>query len=54
MKIAIGSDFDDKTGTLKKGNKTTVLKYLFRNKGRIYIQKKTVNKCLNLILNILK
>ena len=39
---------------LKKGNKTTVLKYLFRNKGRIYIQKKTVNKCLNLILNILK
>ena len=39
---------------LKKGNKTNVLKYLFRNKGRIYIQKKTVNKCLNLILNILK
>jgi len=39
---------------LKKGNKISVKKYLFKNKGRSYIQKATVNKCLGLILNTLK
>ena len=39
---------------IKKGNKISIYKYLFRNKGRLYIQKTTVNKCLELILNILK
>tara|TARA_B100000029_G_C17405147_1_gene898570 strand:+ start:96 stop:569 length:474 start_codon:yes stop_codon:yes gene_type:complete len=38
----------------KKGNKITIKKYIFKNKGRSYIQKATVNKCLNLILTILK
>ncbi len=40
--------------TVKKGNKITTKKYLFKNKGRAYIQKNTVNKSLNLILDILK
>jgi len=39
---------------IKKGREIIVKKYLFRNKGRSYIQKTTVNKCLGLILNILK
>tara|TARA_B100000686_G_scaffold172127_1_gene179334 strand:+ start:7233 stop:7706 length:474 start_codon:yes stop_codon:yes gene_type:complete len=39
---------------LKKGNKITIKKYLFKNKGRNYIQKATVNKCLGLLLNSLK
>jgi len=39
---------------LKKGNKITINKYLFKNRGRIYIQKTTVNKCLGLILRALK
>ena len=39
---------------IKKGNKITVNKYLFKNKGRSYIQKSTVNKCLGLILSILQ
>ena len=39
---------------IKKGNKITINKYLFKNKGRLYIQKTTVNKCLDLILSILK
>ena len=39
---------------LKKGNKISIKKYLFKNKGRLYIQKTTVNKCLKLILNVLK
>ena len=39
---------------LKKGNRISVNKYLFKNKGRSYIQKATVNKCLGLILSILK
>ena len=40
--------------TVKKGNKITTKKYLFKNKGRAYIQKNTVNKSLKLILSILK
>jgi len=39
---------------IKKGNRINVNKYLFKNKGRSYIQKATVNKCLGLILSILK
>ena len=39
---------------IKKGNKISVKKYLFKNKGRSYIQKSTVKKCLGLILGILK
>ena len=39
---------------IKKGNKIEVKKYLFKNKGRSYIQKATVNKCLGLILSALK
>jgi len=39
---------------IKKGNKIKVNKYLFKNEGRVYIQKATVNKALVLILNSLK
>ena len=39
---------------IKKGNRTEVKKYLFKNKGRAYIQKATVNKSLRLILSFLK
>ena len=39
---------------IKKGNKISIKKYLFKNKGRSYIQKATLNKCLRLILSILK
>jgi len=39
---------------LKKGNKVKVNRYLFKNKGRSYIQKATVKKSLELILNVLK
>ena len=39
---------------IKKGNIINIKKYLFKNKGRTYIQKSSVNKCLGLILNTLK
>jgi len=39
---------------IKKGNKIEVKKYLFKNKGRSYIQKAAVNKSLGLILSFLK
>ena len=39
---------------IKKGNKIFVRKCLFKNKKRILIQRETVKKTLNLILNILK
>ena len=39
---------------IKKGNKIEVKKYLFKNKGRSYIQKAAVNKSLGLILCFLK
>ena len=39
---------------IKKGNRTDVKKYLFKNKGRSYIQKAAVNKSLDLILSFLK
>ena len=39
---------------IKKGNITKVKKYLFKNKGRSYIQRAAVNKSLGLILSFLK
>jgi|TARA_B100001079_G_scaffold77635_1_gene66769 PncC family amidohydrolase len=39
---------------IKKGNKTLVKKYLFKNKNRNSIQRSTVNKALNLILSFAK
>ena len=39
---------------IKKGKKIKVQKYLFKNKGRTYIQKAAVNKSLGLILSFLK
>jgi len=39
---------------IKKGDKINIKRYLFKNKGRSYIQKTTVNKCLLLVLNSLK
>ena len=39
---------------IKRGNKTLVKKLLFRNKGRLYIQKAAVNKSLDLILSFIK
>ena len=39
---------------IKKGNRVEVKKYLFKNKGRVYIQRISVMKCLELILNVLK
>ena len=39
---------------IKKGNKINIKKYLFKNRGRSYIQKVTVNKCLRLILRAIK
>ena len=39
---------------IKKGNKTLVKKYLFKNKKRNSIQRATVNKALNLILRFAK
>tara|TARA_B100001996_G_scaffold301989_1_gene242560 strand:- start:225 stop:698 length:474 start_codon:yes stop_codon:yes gene_type:complete len=39
---------------IKKGNIINMKKYLIKNKGRSYIQKVTVNKCLGLVLSILK
>ena len=39
---------------IKKGNRTEVKKYLFKNKRRSYIQKAAVNKSFGLILSFLK
>ena len=39
---------------IKKGNRTEVKKYLFKNKGRFYILRATLNKSLGLILSFLK
>ena len=39
---------------IKKGNKTLIKKFLFKNKKRSSIQKATVNKALNLILTFAK
>ena len=37
-----------------KGNKIKINKYLFKNRGRAFIQRAAVNKCLELILGSLK
>ena len=39
---------------IKKGNITLVKKHLFKNKGRLYIQKTAVNKSLGIILSFIK
>ena len=39
---------------IKKKNKIRIKKYLFKNKGRIFIQKNAVNKSLRLILSSIK
>ena len=39
---------------IKKGNKIIVKKYLFKNRGRSYIQKSIINKSLGVILSTLK
>ena len=39
---------------IKKDNKISIKKYLFKNRGRSYIQKATIDKCLSLILSSLK
>jgi len=39
---------------IKKGNKISIKKFLLKNKGRSYIQKTAVNKCLGLILSVVK
>ena len=39
---------------IKKGNKSLVKKYLFKNKKRFLIQRAAVNKALNLILSFVK
>jgi len=39
---------------IKKGNRAEVKKYLFKNKGRSYIQKAAVNESLELILSFVK
>ena len=37
-----------------KGNKIKINKYLFKNRGRAFIQRAAVNKCIGLILGSLK
>ena len=39
---------------IKRDNRAEVKKYLFKNKGRAYIQKAAVNRSLGLILSFLK
>ena len=39
---------------IKKGNKTFIKQFLFKNKKRSLIQKNTVNKALNMVLSITK
>ena len=39
---------------IKKGNKTLVKKYLFKNKKRTWVQRSSVKKALNLILSFIK
>jgi PncC family amidohydrolase len=39
---------------IKKGNKTQIIRYFFKNKTRSSIQKATVKKALNLVIRITK
>ena len=38
---------------IKKGDKVLISKNLFKNKGRIYIQKTTVKKVFNLLFELI-
>ena len=40
--------------SIKKNNKISVRKYLFKNKNRLYIQKAAVNKSLDFIFSFIK
>ena len=39
---------------IMKSNKVKINKYLFKNRGRAFIQRSAVNKCIELILGSLK
>jgi len=39
---------------IKIGKKVTIKKYNFKNKGRIFVQKQTVKKALDLLIKIIK
>ena len=39
---------------IKRGNKININRFLFKNKGRKFIQKSAVIKCLKLILSAIK
>ena len=39
---------------IKKGNKTQINEFFFKNKGRSYVQRNAVKKSLNLILIFIK
>jgi PncC family amidohydrolase len=39
---------------IKIGNKVAINKYNFKNKGRIFIQKQSVKRSLNLLINLFK
>ena len=39
---------------IKRGNRININQFLFKNKGRKFIQKSAVNKCLKLILSAIK
>ena len=39
---------------IMKSNKVKINKYLFKNRGRAFIQRSAVNKCIGLILSSLK
>ena len=39
---------------IKKNNKSQIFRFIFKNKGRAYIQNKTVRKSLQLLLRIIK
>ena len=39
---------------IKRGNRININRFLFKNKGRKFIQKSAVNKCLKLILSAIK
>ena len=39
---------------IRKKNKTSVHKFTFKNKGRLFIQKSTIKKTLSLVLELIK
>ena len=55
MSVSITGIAGSSGGTkIKQNDRAEVRKYLFKNNGRSYIQKATVNKSLRLILSFLK